>query len=387
MMTLAQQALVAVTQTLVALGGAIPIGPEPATLHVEWKPQLLSPHPAKPQNSDEATLLAACGKPDQALFDVASIVAKRKQDASNPLTTDELTFALRAAGDPHLWPKSWSITGEGIEVAEVDTLVRKWITGFPTLGERRCGVVMKSNVATVITLDALADMSPVPTQARLGQWITIEGTMLVPAEGVRVVLLGPRAAPKTVPSSLGKGRFRTTFSVDQPGEWLVQVLATLATGPKPILEATIFAGQPPNTEYARPKVPGEEAAQGERDNAEAMLRMLNAARKTEGLAALQRSKDLDKLALAHCEEMMRSRLVAHDVGGGDPRTRIEAAGLLPSVAGENVASASTLVGAHRVLWSSPSHRGNLLHADYRKVGVAVTQSQDGAYWVTELFTD
>lgn len=386
-MTLAKQALVAVTQTLVALGSTIHAGPAQTALHVTWKATLSSPHPKTPQNNDEARLLAICGKPEQALFEVAARVAERKEGDADALTADELTFALRAAGDPHVWPKAWSLAGEELRVEEVEPRLKKWIAGFPTLGERRCGVVLKSNIATVITLDALADLGAVPTQARVGQWITVEGTMLVPAEGIRVVLLGPRSAPKTIPGSLTNGRLRTTFAVDQPGEWLVQVLATVSTGPKPILEATIFAGQAPNTEFSRPQVPGEEAAQGERDSAVAMLRMINAARKAEGLKELSRDKELDKIALAHCKDMMRARTVGHDVGGGDPRARIEAAGLSPKVAGENVASASSLVRAHRALWASPSHRGNLLHDPFRHVGVAVTQSEDGAFWVTELFTD
>ncbi len=55
------------------------------------------------------------------------------------------------------------------------------------------------------------------------------------------------------------------------------------------------------------------------------------------------------------------------------------------VAGENVATASTLENAHRALWASPSHRGNLLHEAFTRVGVAVVRAADGAVWVTEMF--
>lgn len=393
---LGRKLAVALLPAAVALAAPLVAGADAPTLRVEWKTSLSSPHPGKTPADNDAALLALCGPSDVALGDVASLVAKRQLEGANGLSADELAFALRAAGDPHVWPKAWSLSGEGLEDAEVASRFKTWIGGFRTLGVRRCGVARASSpapdggtkgAATVITIDALADLSPVPTTARIGQWITLEGQMLVPATGVQVVLLGPRSAPRTVPSSLSSGKIRSTFAVDQPGEWLVQVLATVSTGPRPVLEATIFAGEKPPSEFTRAKVPGEEAAAGVKDPADAMLRMMNAARASEGLSTLKRDAALDKLALAHSEEMMKARIVGHDVGGGDPRARIEAAGITPDVAGENVASASSLENAHRALWASPSHRGNLLLPRFSRAGVAVTRAADGSYWVTELFTN
>jgi hypothetical protein len=63
-----------------------------------------------------------------------------------------------------------------------------------------------------------------------------------------------------------------------------------------------------------------------------------------------------------------------------------AAGIKAHVAGENVATAGTLENAHRALWASPSHRGNLLFDRFTKVGVAVIRAADGMVWVTEMFS-
>jgi uncharacterized protein YkwD len=359
-------------------------------LRVQWKSELSSPKATATTNQAEAALLALCGPADTALMDVASLVAKRQLDGAHNLTADELAFALRAAGDPHVWPKAWSLSGANLDDADVASRLKAFMSSTRTLGTRRCGVSRQRGqgddaAATVITIDALADLMPLPTSARVGQWINLEGAMLVPASGVQVVLLGPRAAPKTVPSSLSGGKIRSTFSVDQPGVWLVQVLATVSTGPRPVLEATIYAGQKPPNEFVRAPVPGEEAGQGVKDPADAMLRMINAARVAEGRRPLTRDPALDAVAKAHSEEMKKARIVGHDVGGGDPRARLEAAGVSSTVAGENVASASSLENAHRALWASPSHRGNLLLERFTRVGVAVVQSPDGAYWVTEMF--
>lgn len=363
---------------------------ESGPLRVQWKSEISSPKATATTNPAESALIALCGPADTALMDVAGLVAKRQLDGAHNLTADELAFALRAAGDPHVWPKAWSLSGANLDDADVASRLKTFMNSTRTLGTRRCGVSRQHGqgddaAATVITIDALADLMPLPTSARVGQWINLEGAMLIPASGVQVVLLGPRAAPKTVPSSLSGGRIRSTFSVDQPGAWLVQVLATVSTGPRPVLEATIYAGQKPPNEFVRAPVPGEEAGQGAKDHADAMLRMINAARVAEGRKPLTRDPALDAVAKAHSEEMKKARMVGHDVGGGDPRARLEAAGISSSVAGENVASASSLENAHRALWASPSHRGNLLLERFTRVGVAVVQSADGAYWVTEMF--
>jgi uncharacterized protein YkwD len=210
--------------------------------------------------------------------------------------------------------------------------------------------------------------------------------MLVPASAVKVVLLGPRGAPKTVPGSLVGDKIHSTFAVDQPGAWMVQVLATVSTGPRPVLEAMVFAGTTPPAQYVPTPVPGEDAARGAKDDDDAMLRMINAARASEALSPLLRDPQLDKLARVHSEEMFRARVVGHDVGTGDPAARLRAAGVAAHVAGENVATASTLENAHRALWASPSHRGNLLLNQFTRVGVAVVRGPDGMVWVTEMFS-
>jgi len=133
--------------------------------------------------------------------------------------------------------------------------------------------------------------------------------------------------------------------------------------------------------------PGESASSGAKDDADAMHRMVNAARASEGLPALERDVSLDKLALAHVEEMLKANIVGHTLSGGDLRLRIEAAGLRTKIAGENLASAKTLENAHRALWTSPSHRDNLLRTQFNRIGVAAMRSSDGSVWVTEVFAD
>ncbi|AUX47467.1 hypothetical protein SOCE26_089880 [Sorangium cellulosum] len=355
-----------------------------------WEATTRSPQPAAGLAPEVAALAARCGSADAALAAVARRNVERQLQGGDIMPPDELAFALRAAGAPHAWPRGWSITGRGLGQADLEARIDGWLSGWTTLGARRCGVSQArkpdgTTIVAAVGVDALADLSPLPITARVGQWVTLEGTMRVPASEAKVVLLGPRGAPKTVVSSLSGGRLRSSFAVDQPGSWLVQVLATVSTGPRPVLEAMIFAGSAPPRRFVRATAPGEEAAKGAQDDEGAMLRMMNAARASEKLPALARDAALTALARAHSEEMLKAKLVGHDVGSGDPAVRLKAAGYKVTIAGENVASSSTPEGAHRAIWASPSHRGNLLDRRYSRTGVAVVRDASGRVWVTQLF--
>jgi uncharacterized protein YkwD len=113
--------------------------------------------------------------------------------------------------------------------------------------------------------------------------------------------------------------------------------------------------------------------------------MVSAARGASGLPRPHREPPLDAVARAHARRMLATRTVAHDVGEGGPAERLEQAGVLASVTGENVAHAASVRLAHRALWQSPSHRANLLRADWRSAGYAVAEEADGSAWVVELF--
>lgn len=358
---------------------------------LRWKASTGSPQLTVPSEGRDAPLYALCGSSDAALQGVAARNLASLLESGSLLTPDDLSFTLRAAGEPHVWARAWSVSA-ALNEDDVARRMTSWIAGFTSLGERRCGLARGTrgdgaSVVVAVGVDALADMAPLPTSARVGQWLTLEGTMLVPTSAVKVLLLGPRGAPKTVLASLSGDKIRSTFAVDQEGPWLVQVLATVSTGPRPVLEAMVFAGSNPPSRFVSLPAPGEDAAKGAADDLDAMLRMVNAARATEGLPTLERRERLDKIAQAHTEDMMKARMVGHNVGNGDLRARMNASGMRVRIAGENLASARSVEHAHRALWASPSHRDNILFSDFRRMGVAVGRAPDGTVWVTEVFTD
>jgi uncharacterized protein YkwD len=187
-----------------------------------------------------------------------------------------------------------------------------------------------------------------------------------------------------VPTSFDGRRIRARFAADRPGEFTVQVVANVETGPRPVLEARLFADVDPPAALAAEAAPGEQAGQG-LTGAEALERMVGALRAAQGLRALARDRRLDALALAHARRMRDARTVGHDVGDGDPSKRFGDAGLVARASGENVAHAQTPALAHRALFASPSHRTNLVRADYTHLGVASVDGPDGSVWVAEVF--
>lgn len=358
-----------------------------ATPPFAWHASTSSP---RPDREADDPLYRLCGPAEVSLEQVARRSAMRQLRGETTIGGDELAASLRAAGGPYLWPRLWSLRGGALPDEELERRVSAWLGKAVVTGQRRCGVARTQldsgeSLVTVTTVDALADLESLPTVTRSGAWVSLRARMLVPANDAKVVLLGPRGAPRTVLASLSGETIRASFVVDQPGSWLVQVLATVSIGPRPVLEARIQADGPPPFAYASEPAPGEDAGAGLSDARAALSRMIDAARASERLPKLSPSAELTRVAQEHTDAMLQKRTVGHDVGEGDWTERLLAAGVPVEHAGENVASASSLARAHRALWASPSHRANLLDPRFTRVGLGIRNSDDGRVWVTQVF--
>ena len=119
----------------------------------------------------------------------------------------------------------------------------------------------------------------------------------------------------------------------------------------------------------------------------AVRRGVPAARRSEGLPAVERDPTLDELAADHAAAMQSRGRLEHDLGDGNPVWRLQTRGVRATTAGENLARAPTLGRAHRAIWASPAHRSNLLDPHFDKVGIGVERGADGEWWVCELLAD
>src|SRR4051812_35190124 len=89
--------------------------PLAAEAPLAWKPATQSPHAVASPTPREAPLVALCGAADAALAEVAGRSAHRQLDGSALIGADELAYTLRASGDPHVWPRAWSISGQALD--------------------------------------------------------------------------------------------------------------------------------------------------------------------------------------------------------------------------------------------------------------------------------
>lgn len=357
----------------------------------EWQSSTFSPQPGSPQDPWLSQLASACGTSDAALASVAERAARHQARTHAALDVSVIGFALRAEGAPYVWPRVWSIEG-ALQPGDVDSRMRQWLSGFNDGGERRCGIGNAVNadgdrVITVIAADVLADLKPLPSRVHSGQWLDVDATLLGSASQAKVVVLGPSGAPYSVPTTLYGKSARARVHADRPGTWLVQLLATGDSGPRPVLEAVVHVDRTPPATFEPQTVPGEDAGATAPDDRTALEWMVRAARAEEGLPQLRRDSRLDRIAQSHAEAMQAARRVAHDVGDGDPGTRVQGAGLDVRTAGENVARALTLPRVHRALWASPSHRGNLLDPRFEAIGIGIVRDDDGTVWAAEVFAD
>ena len=366
-----------------------PAGVEPAWV---WASEVASPLLVDPAtlSADEADLQRACGQSEAGLRAVAQRLVLRKLRNLPYLDADGLAQAERVAGEPHVWPRAWIVSGRGIDHAASREKLAAWKTTFHDPGERRCGVAIGrgadgTEVLAAIALDAQADLSPLPIRTHVGVWLPVEVKLLVPATGAQVVVMGPTGRPRNVPTQIAGDRVRAQVALEQPGAFEVQVILDIATGPRPVLEAELFADAPPWTQMPDLAAPGETAPPLDATDRGALYAMVQALRRTEHLPAFTPDARLDAVAVAHARRMLQARGIGHDVGDGDPARRLEAVNVWAAESGENVAHAASIVLAHRALYTSPSHRSNLLSTTFDRVGVGIVRAPDGSVWVSEEF--
>ena len=113
---------------------------------------------------------------------------------------------------------------------------------------------------------------------------------------------------------------------------------------------------------------------------------LNLARIEAGVDPLAFSPALALVAEGHAAEMYTHGYFSHvSPATGTVGDRLAAVGIPFSVAGENLALAATVGDVHDGLMDSEGHRRNMLHPDYRRVGVAVVSGPLGLMTV-QVFT-
>lgn len=351
-----------------------------------------APEPARAPDPLLDGLLGSCGEGDGALHRAAAKLLTHDL-LQHPLDSDSLTFAVRTSGAPYVKPRGLRLHQKvAADPAVFGAALRQWLSALGPSTARRCGIAssIQSDSGywlSVVAADARADLEPLPTRVDPGTRLHFLAQLLVPTTQAALVVLGPAGPPRELVVSLAGDRVEASFFLDTPGVHQIQLMVDDAGGPDAAVEAWVGVGRALPTTVGAGPAPGEGVRIDPTEPEQAMLDMLNAARASEGLPALAADPVLRQLAERHVAAMQSSEQLEHDLGDGNPRWRLETAGVHATTAGENLARAPSLARAHRAIWASPSHRANLLNPHFDKVGIGVARSASGEWWVCELLAD
>ena len=117
-----------------------------------------------------------------------------------------------------------------------------------------------------------------------------------------------------------------------------------------------------------------------------MLDMINAEREKLGLPALYFDEELAEVARTHSKDMFQRGYFSHfNPEGKSPFDRIRKNGIQFRIAGENLALAQNLSLAHTGLMESPTHRANIEHKSFGKVGIGILDGGYNGLMITQLF--
>lgn len=123
------------------------------------------------------------------------------------------------------------------------------------------------------------------------------------------------------------------------------------------------------------------------DQAQEVLKLVNAERSKQGLKALILSKDLNKVAQLKAEDMKDKNYFDHNSPTyGSPFQMMRNFDIDYRTAGENIAAGQRSAQEVMTSWmNSSGHRANILNGNYTKLGVGYTTGGSyGTYWVQEF---
>lgn len=115
--------------------------------------------------------------------------------------------------------------------------------------------------------------------------------------------------------------------------------------------------------------------------------MVNALRKSQGLAPLQIQAPAVGAAIFQAERMVKAQKMAHLLGVGDSFFQRMKGGNVPLPASENVAAGQQSVSAVVDAWSKSKHHMENMMGNYASLGVAVAYdaaANNRPYWAMIL---
>ncbi|HSQ79150.1 MAG TPA: CAP domain-containing protein, partial [Candidatus Bathyarchaeia archaeon] len=246
----------------------------------------------------------------------------------------------------------------------------------------------RSSVVVLVLSRRHLRLSPVPRLLERPGRVKIEGRL-------GAALANPELA-HTLPSGetsvtdLGPGpAFNAAIRLAETGRHRLEILAQGPDGPDVLANIPVFVGVPVEDSIAASPASSDPAAMTPSAVRARLFELINDERSRAGLAPLAADPALDAAALRHSEDMLANDFVAHvSPTTGDTGDRLARAGVVTSLAADNIGRGYAPDEVHRGFMDSPGHRAAILLAEVTHVGIGVVSKTEygrAGFLVTEIF--
>lgn len=250
----------------------------------------------------------------------------------------------------------------------------------PNLPVTRYGLVVSEAAdaaaggGAVVFGDVSVALEPLPRRLPQGGRLALRGELGARFQFGHLYVTRPDGTVRETP--IASRRIEATVLFDSPGVYRVEIMGDgAATGPSIVMNVPIAVGMP-DTERAQPVAPqGSSDSMAPAQFEARSLDLVNRARAQAGLGPLAADRELRAIAVAHSQDMERTRFFGHvSPTTGTLVERLQRAGVEVAIAGENLSQASTPEESHQGLMDSPGHRANMLGAKFTHVGIGVVRA-------------
>lgn len=242
-------------------------------------------------------------------------------------------------------------------------------------------------LAIVALIPHFLELSSFPREVSEGRSVTLNAELRPGLHEPELIHLKPGARAETHALDLNSERLRHELRFDEEGIHELQLTAIRGQQRIPIATFRVAVGveHPLTLKRARAESRAPRGASASEVES-ALFELMNGARLEAGLEPLNHDEALAELSRAHSLDMRESGFLGHSSPRyGDPKRRVEAAGIAASLILENIGRGESAEEIHRALLGSPGHRRNLLHAEAEQVGVGVVEDGEGGYLATQIF--
>lgn len=328
---------------------------------------------------------------DGRLGSVAEAVAQTSEGAQRAPSYAQVSYFAQKAGLLEPTPEVW-VASAG-EAKQLDASIGQAIEEAAQKGTlTHCGgAVVREGARLVVAMAwstrLVALSREVPAQIGSQDKIRLEGKLTSGLKKPLLAITSPQGQVSRTP--LGDGMdFDRELTFAERGVYAIELIGEGPSG------VTVVANFPVSVGVAlKSRAPSADEGPAEgsaQEVARALAVLIAEEREKRKLPPLTIQSRLSQIAQMHSQDMLAHGFIAHtSPSTGEASDRVRRAGIVTTVVLENIGRGYSASEIHQGLMESPGHRGNILNADARELGIGVVEEREGerlAFLATELFT-